>query len=65
MIHPNDLPPSADDLAELRAEAPDEHGIRRRFVERIQQLIAAGRYDSPERWAIAEEMLVRKLEDAR
>jgi len=65
MIHPNDSSPTADDLAELRAEAPDADGIRRRFVERIRQLIAAGHYDSPERWAIAEETLVRKLEDAR
>jgi hypothetical protein len=65
MINPNDLSPTAADLAELRAEAPDSDGIRRRFVERIRQLIAAGHYDSPERWAIAEELLVRKLEDAR
>jgi hypothetical protein len=65
MISPNELPPSADDLAELRAEPADEQGIRRRFVERIRQLIAAGRYDTTEKWAIAEEMLARKLEDAR
>jgi len=65
MIPPHELPPSADDLAELRAEPADDQGIRRRFVERIRQLIAAGHYDTPERWAIAEEMLARKLEDAR
>ena len=65
MIHPNDHAPHADDLAELRAEAPDADGVRRRFVERIRQLIAAGHYDSTDRWAVAEELLVRRLEDAR
>jgi hypothetical protein len=65
MIPPQDLPPSAADLAELRAEPADDQGVRRRFVERIRQLIAAGHYDSDERWAVAEEMLARRLEDAR
>jgi hypothetical protein len=65
MINPNDHSPLANDLAELRAEAPDADGVRRRFVDRIRQLIAAGHYDSPDRWSVAEETLVRKLEDAR
>jgi hypothetical protein len=65
MIPPHEHPPTADDLAELRAEAADEQGIRRRFVDCIRQLIASGHYESSERWAVAEEMLARRLEDAR
>ncbi len=52
------------ELAALRAEAPDEHGIRRRFVNRIREMIAAGQYETSERWDYTEEILLGKLEEA-
>lgn len=51
--------------ADFHNEVPDEQGIRRGLVAHVRRLIAAGHYDSPERWALAEEMLFRKWEEAR
>lgn len=51
--------------AELRAETPGPDGIRQALVAHVRQLIADGVYDSPERWAAAEELLLRRLVDGR
>ncbi len=50
---------------DYRNEAPDAQGIRRGFVAHIQRLIAAGHYDTSERWALAEELMFRRLEETR
>ena len=57
---------SPDDRApaDFRSEVPDAHGIRRGLVAHIRQLIAAGQYDTPERWALAEEFLFRRTEES-
>jgi hypothetical protein len=41
---------------------PAEDGIRWELVQRIRKLIAEGKYDTPERWAAAEELLFGSLE---
>jgi len=38
----------------LRLEEPGDDGIRHGLVAHVRELIAAGVYDSPERWAMAE-----------
>jgi hypothetical protein len=45
---------------ELHAEAPGPDGIRHGLVAHVRQLIAEGAYDTPERWAAAEEQLFRR-----
>jgi len=45
-----------------RHELPAPDGIRHGFVARIRQEIAAGTYDSEERWLAAEEMLLSRIE---
>ena len=45
-----------------RAEVPGPDGIRHGFVARIRQEIAAGTYDTEERWQAAEEMLLSRIE---
>ncbi len=47
--------------AELRAEPPGPDGIRHGLVAHVKQLIADGAYDTPERWAVAEERLFDRL----
>lgn len=44
--------------AALHAEVPGPDGIRHGLVARVRQLIADGEYDTPERWAAAEERLL-------
>lgn len=65
MINPTTPSPDDRDPADFRSEAPDVHGIRRGLVAHIRQLIAAGQYDTPERWALAEEFLFRRTEESR
>ena len=66
MIDPNTkLPAGPADPTDLRLEEPDAHGIRRGLVAHVRKLVAAGHYDTPERWALAEELLFRRLEEAR
>ena len=43
--------------AALYAERPGPDGVRHGLVARVRQLIAAGEYDTPERWAAAEDRL--------
>lgn len=53
-------PPGPAVPPELRAEAPGADGIRHGLVAHVRQLIAEGAYDTPERWAAAEEQLFRR-----
>lgn len=47
------LPPPADPPT----DTPDGDGIRWELVARMRGLIAADALDTPDRWAIAEELL--------
>jgi len=49
-------PPSA------APEPPGPDGIRWALVARVRAEIAAGTYDTPEKWAAAEERLLRRAE---
>lgn len=51
---PDDCPPR-----------PGDDGVRWELVHRMKRLIAQGKLDTPERWALAEEMLFRVTEDRR
>jgi hypothetical protein len=42
------------------AEAPAADGIRHDLVARVRAEIAAGTYDTEERWAAAEDALLRR-----
>lgn len=42
--------------------APDGDGIRWDLVARMKELIAADALDTPERWALAEELLLADAE---
>ena len=42
---------------------PGDEGIRHDLVERIRQEIAAGTYDTPEKWAMALDQLFREVEE--
>jgi anti-sigma28 factor (negative regulator of flagellin synthesis) len=43
-------------------EQPGPDGIRHNLVARIRQEIAAGTYDTEERWLAAERELIRRVE---
>jgi hypothetical protein len=47
--------------AELKAEAPGPDGIRHGLVAHVRRLIAEGAYDTPDRWAAAEERLLDRV----
>jgi anti-sigma28 factor (negative regulator of flagellin synthesis) len=42
-------------------EQPAADGIRHKLVARIRQEIAAGTYDTEEKWLAAEEELFRRI----
>jgi hypothetical protein len=44
-------------------EQPAADGIRHKLVARIRQEIAAGTYDTEEKWLAAEEELIRRIEE--
>lgn len=46
-----------------RGEQPGVDGIRRELVERIRREIAAGTYDTDEKWLAAEAELLRRIEE--
>jgi hypothetical protein len=46
--------------AAVEAKGPD--GIRHELVARIRQQIADGTYDTEEKWLLAEEALLRRVE---
>jgi hypothetical protein len=43
------------------AEQPGPDGIRHGLVERVRREIAAGTYDTEEKWLAAEEALLRRV----
>ena len=49
---------------DCRAEKPGPDGIRRKLVARIKAEIAAGTYDTDERWLAAESRLLNQFEHA-
>ena len=66
MISPEQPPTAAEsDSTDFRREIPDTSGIRLGLVTHIKTLIAAGLYDTPERWALAEELMFRRMEESR
>ncbi len=65
MIDPATNAPAAPAPTDYRDEAPDASGIRRGLVAHVRELIAAGQYDTPERWALAEEFMLRRIDDGR
>jgi Anti-sigma-28 factor, FlgM len=54
------VPPAPD--ADADAPAPAADGIRHELVARVRAEIAAGTYDTEEKWALAEEALLRRIE---
>jgi hypothetical protein len=52
-------------MAELRAEAPGPDGIRHRLVARVRAEIAAGTYDTEDKWLVAEDRLCRAAAGSR
>jgi len=44
-------------------EQPGEDGIRHELVARVRREIAAGTYDTEEKWLAAEEALLRRIEE--
>ena len=46
-----------------RPSPPRGPEIRADLVERVRREIAAGVYDTPEKWAVALERLLKRLED--
>jgi hypothetical protein len=57
------MPPTADADAPA-VDAPAADGIRHELVARVRAEIAAGTYDTEEKWALAEEALLRRIEGA-
>jgi anti-sigma28 factor (negative regulator of flagellin synthesis) len=50
--------------AEARSEEiPGPDGIRHELVARIRQQIADGTYDTEDKWLLAEEALLRRIEE--
>jgi len=44
-------------------EKPGPDGIRHELVARVRSEIAAGTYDTEEKWLAAEEALLRRIEE--
>jgi hypothetical protein len=55
--------PRAPDMDSPESPAPDDRPFRADLVERVRREIAAGTYDTPEKWALALERLLRHLEE--
>lgn len=58
---PHDLPP----VPPPPAPPPGDDGVRWELVNRMRRWIAEGKLDTPERWAVAEELMFRATEDGR
>ena len=54
------LPPAVRDRMAGRGELPGPDGVRWALVNRVKAEIAAGTYDTPDRWAAAEAVLLRR-----
>ena len=52
-------PPTPDPTPRRPEDAP----VRQDLVERVRREIAEGTYDTPEKWDIALERLLRRLEE--
>ena len=52
-------------MEQLKAEAPGPDGIRHRLVARVRAEIAAGTYDTTEKWLLAEDRLCRAAAGSR
>jgi hypothetical protein len=63
MSDPTDRPLTRD--ASDTPPRPGADGIRWELVDRMRRLIAEGKLDTPERWAVVEEMLFRVTEEGR
>ena len=55
--------PDATSPDVAKPEEPAVDGIRHELVARIRREIAAGTYDSEEKWLAAEAELLRRLEE--
>lgn len=55
------VPPSVP-VTPTDLDARDGDGIRWELVERMRALIAADALDTPDRWALAEELLFGEME---
>jgi hypothetical protein len=64
-FHRTALFPDSRTIEQLRAETPGSDGIRHELVARIRAEIAAGTYDTDERWLAAEDRLVRAASGSR
>ena len=53
--------PTSVDAGEVEQPGPD--GIRHELVARIRRKIAAGTYDTEEKWLAAEAELLRRIEE--
>jgi hypothetical protein len=51
------------DALETSEPPPDDRPIRTELVERVRREIAAGTYETPEKWEAALERLFKRLED--
>ncbi len=54
--------PAAADAPPPAAEVPGPDGVRHDLVARVRAEIEAGVYDTPERWAAAEEALLQRFD---
>jgi hypothetical protein len=52
-------------MDQLKAERPGPDGVRHRLVARVRAEIAAGTYDTDEKWFLAEDRLCRAAAGAR
>ncbi len=61
---PARLRAAMNDTADRTPSAADKSadGIRWELVNRMKALIAAGELDTPERWALAEEFMLRAVD---
>jgi hypothetical protein len=54
---------ATSDAAGSACEAPGPDGIRHELVARVRREIAAGTYDTEEKWLAAEAELLRRIEE--
>ena len=55
----------APTMEELKADTPGPDGIRHRLVARVRAEIAAGTYDTDEKWLLAEDRICRAAAGSR
>lgn len=63
-LHPAPTVPEASRMHTLDEQKPaPERSIRTDLVDRVRREIAAGVYETPEKWDIALDRLLRRLEE--